>query len=64
MGSDAVVVVTPVGDEHLGFEQRGEAFAVQELVSELAVKRLDVAVLPGAARLDEQRLELPDPTRF
>ncbi len=58
MGADAVVVVTPIGDEHLRFEQRGEAFAVQEFVSQLAVKRFDVAVFPGGAGLDKQRLDL------
>ena len=31
---------------------------MQELVSHLAVERLDIAVLPGVARIDEQRLHL------
>ena len=58
MRPDAVVVVEPIGDEYLGFEQGGEAFAVQQFVPELAIKRFDVAVFPGTARLDEERLDL------
>lgn len=38
MGAEAVVVVTPLGDEHLRLEQGGEALTVQELVPELAVE--------------------------
>ncbi|CAA9384843.1 MAG: hypothetical protein AVDCRST_MAG93-9397 [uncultured Chloroflexia bacterium] len=49
MGSLLVVMLTPVGDEDFGFEQGGEAFAVQELIPELAIERFDVAVFPRAA---------------
>jgi len=48
VGPEAVVFLTPVRNEHLGFEQGGEAFAVEEFVSKLAVKRFDVAVFPRA----------------
>ena len=36
MGPESVVMVTPVGDEHLRLERGCEAFAVQEFVSEFA----------------------------
>jgi hypothetical protein len=45
--AQAVVETAPIGDEDLRLFQCGEDLAVQELVSELAVERLDVAVLPG-----------------
>ena len=53
---EVVVLEAPLLDEYLRLEQRVEALTVEALVPELAVKRLDVAILPGAARLDEERL--------
>ena len=47
MRPEPVVVPSPISDQHLSFKQGGEAFAVQEFVPELAIKRLDVTVLPG-----------------
>src|SRR5271168_4668668 len=41
-----VVVDSPVLDEHLGLEQGIEAVAVEELVTEATVERLDPGVLP------------------
>lgn len=58
VGADGVVHTSPALDEYLRFEQRVEYFAIQELISELAVKALDVAVLPGRTRFDEQGLHL------
>ena len=55
MRPQAVVEAPPVGDEDLRLFERGEELGVQELVSELAVERFDVAVLPRAPRFDEQR---------
>jgi hypothetical protein len=43
--ADLVVLVAPHLDEDLCLEQRVEAFAVQMLVAQPAVERLDVAVL-------------------
>jgi len=44
----AVVVLLPVSDEDLSLVEGGKALGVQELISELAVKRFDVAVFPRA----------------
>lgn len=56
MWSLGVVVDAPAFDEHLHFTERIEYHPVQKLVTELAVKYFVVAVLPGTAGLDEQRL--------
>ena len=56
MGPEVVVLEAPLLDEYLRLEQRVEALTVEALVPEPAVKRLDGAILPGAARLDEERL--------
>ncbi len=53
-----VVMPSPLLDQDRGFFQRIEDLRVQQLVSELAIERLAVAVLPRAARLDEQRVDL------
>jgi len=37
----------PVGDQDLCLSERVEELAAQELVAQLAVERLHVAVLPG-----------------
>src|SRR5439155_1255046 len=47
-----VVVLAPVADHHARFGQAGELLAVQELVADAAVERLDVGVLPRRARVD------------
>ena len=54
---DLVVVTPPVGDGVAGLLQGREPELVETLVAELAVEALDVAVLHGFARLDEQ---MPD----
>jgi len=46
VGSVVVVVDAPVLDEDLGFEQVVELPAVEELLAEPAVERLDPGVLP------------------
>jgi hypothetical protein len=56
--SNRVVIDTPALDEHFRFQERVEDFSVEQFVSQLSVERLDIAVLPGAARFDEQRLDL------
>ena len=57
MGPEVVVREAPLLAEYLRLEQRLEALTVEALVPELALKRLDGAILPGAARLDEERLQ-------
>ncbi len=57
MGSKVVVFSTPISDKDLGFVQGSEDLAVEEFIPEFAVKRLDVAVFPGTAGLDEKRLD-------
>jgi len=51
-----VVVRPPLLNQHLGFEERVEYLHVEQLVPQLAVEALDIAVLPRAARLDKGRL--------
>jgi hypothetical protein len=51
-----VVVDAPALDQNLSFLERVEYLPVQELVPQLAVKALVVAVLPGTAGFDKQRL--------
>ena len=58
MGPNTVVVVAPVGDKYLSFEQGREAFAVQEFVSKLATLRFDITVFPGTSQFDEKCLNL------
>jgi hypothetical protein len=43
-------------DQHLGFGQRGEVLAVEQLVTQLAIEALIMAVLLGAFQFDEQGL--------
>src|SRR3954468_13065130 len=52
MRTVAVVVPPPAFDHDLGFRQRVEDLAAEQLVPELAVEALAVAVLPRAAGLD------------
>ena len=47
-----VVFVSPVLDEHLGLEEAVEGLEIEQFVSEVAVERFDVGVLPGCAWLD------------
>jgi hypothetical protein len=58
MWAVAIVVIPPAPDEDLSFFEGGEDLAVKEFVPEFAVKRLDVAVLPGAARFDKEGVDL------
>ena len=61
MRPDGIVVASPVLDQHLRLAERREDLAVQELISELRVQALAVAVLPRASRFDVERLDA-DPT--
>ena len=48
MGSRSIEVNAPLLYERLGFTQAIEQLAIEELIPELAVKALAVAVLPWA----------------
>src|SRR5450830_835928 len=50
---DLVVVLPPGGDGRPGLHQRLEPLLVEALVPELAIEALDVAVLHGPPRLDQ-----------
>src|SRR3712207_2961506 len=52
MWPHGVVVLTPALDQYLGLPECAEHFAVQQLIPELAVEGLDIAVLPRTAGLD------------
>ncbi len=56
MRSSGIVQPSPLLDEYDGLVQGVEDLTVQELVPQLAVEALVVAVLPWTARFDEQRL--------
>lgn len=55
--ADLIEVASPVSDHASGMMQRLEPLLVQALVAELAVEALDVAVLHGLARSDQ---DVPD----
>lgn len=54
--------MTPAGGQHPGLQQGVQKLPVQELIPEPAVEGFDVPVLPGAARLYEERPD-PDPAK-
>jgi len=52
-----VIVVPPPGvGQHLRLRHTRKDLTVKQFISELTIEAFDVAVLPGAARLDKQRL--------
>jgi hypothetical protein len=55
MGPFGVVVAAPPLDPPLGLSERVEHLAVEQFVAPLAVEALIVALLPGAAAVNEQR---------
>ena len=56
MGSNGVVVVSLLADDDLGFLQTVEDLTVEQLIAQLAVEALAVAILPGASRFDVEGL--------
>ena len=56
MRPDRVVVLAPAIDEDGCFSKCVEDFAVEELISELSIEALIVAVLPRTPRLDVEGL--------
>lgn len=57
MRSFLIILDSPRLDQHFGFEQAAEDFPVEQLVAQLVVKALNVAVFPRAARRDIERLD-------
>ncbi len=57
MRAHAIVMAPPGFNEDLCLSERREDLNVQELVSELRVQALAVAILPRTARLDVERLD-------
>ena len=47
MGSLSVVVIPPSFDNNLGFPQRVEDFAIQQLFAHSPIEALAISVLPG-----------------
>src|SRR5689334_3231660 len=58
VGALGIVRLPPLFNHHGGFVARPEPFAIEAFISELAVKTLDVAVLPGMPWLNKAG---PDP---
>ncbi len=52
MRPNGVVVTPPTLDDDLGFLQRGEDLAIEQLIPQAGIGVLDVAVLPKAAGFD------------
>ena len=50
-----IVRSSPVFHDELGLRQRAKRFAIEQLVTQTAVERLDKTILPRTARLDVQR---------
>jgi len=46
-------VVAPLFDGELSLSQRAEDLTVEELIAQLSIERLDVAILPRVALRDE-----------
>lgn len=52
-----VVIAAEVLNDNPGFGQRPELLPVEALVTEAAMEALDEPILPGAGRLDVDRLD-------
>jgi hypothetical protein len=57
--ANRIVVLAPLLDQHLCFLQRVKDLSVEQLVAQLAVEALVLAIFPQGAWFDEQRLH-PD----
>ena len=58
MRPDRVVINSPALDQDLCFVQRIKDLSFQQFIPQLAIERFDVAVLPGTAWFNIQRLDL------
>ena len=61
MGPDRIVMTAPSLDENLSLVERRELLTFKQLVTELGVEALAIAILPWAARFNVERLHT-DPT--
>lgn len=52
----SVVIVPPCFDQRPGLQKRIKEFPIKEFISQLSVKRFDIAVFPGTPRFNEERL--------
>jgi len=52
MRANGIVVTAPALDDDLGFAQRVEELAVEQLVAQAGIETFDEAILPRAARRD------------
>ena len=64
MGTLLVVDGDPVGDDYAGLGERVELLTIEALIPEAGVKGLDVAVLPGRARVDVEGADAVGWSRF
>ena len=53
MRSDLIIFLPPVRNQYLRLSQGGKDLPVEQFVSQFPVKRLYIAVLPGAAWFDD-----------
>ena len=51
-----IVVSLPGVGQHVRLLHTGKDLTIKQFISEFTIEAFDVAVLPGAARLDKQRL--------
>ncbi len=51
-----VVLQSPAFGQDLCFLKRVENLPIEQLITQLAIERLHVAIFPRAAQLDEERL--------
>ena len=56
MRADVIVLLEPRVDDDLGLLGRREPLGIENLVPERPIEALVVAVLPGRARIDPDRL--------
>ena len=61
MRADLIVVLSPLFDQHFRLLRRVEDLFIQELVRQLSIDTLFVAVLPWAARFNDMRLHVDPP---
>ena len=56
MWPDGIVMASPTFDQHLGLIQRCEDLRIQQLVAQLRIEALIVAVFPRTSRFDKEGL--------
>ena len=61
MRPEAIVLLPPPFDDHLGLSKSIENVPVERLISQFSIEGFDVSILPGASWLDEQGLDSDPP---